>query len=171
MVAPIFCVNSEGQVQALGTLIPVRPEGFVMVKADGPALHSDGLPWWLFDMRPQGYLGRAYASAHAAGLGLPPNPEHWRDADVIRALLAHGTPCRRLLCLQRLMLGSGTKPCCGLKGFMRCLAIAGAFLVVSCRVLGRSAGISTRRGHGLAGWGNWEKGLEGIGRDAGDFIF
>jgi hypothetical protein len=29
-------------------------------------------------------------SAHAAGLGLPPNPEHWRDADVIRALLAHG---------------------------------------------------------------------------------
>ena len=90
MVAPIFCVNDEGQVQALGTLVPVRPEGFVMVQADGAALHSDGLPWWLFDMRPQGYLGRAYASAHAAGLGLPPNPEHWRDADVIRALLAHG---------------------------------------------------------------------------------
>ena len=89
-VAPIFRVSDEGQVQALGTLIPVRPEGFVMVQADGAALHSDGLPWWLFDMRPQGYLGRAYASAHAAGLGLPPNPEHWRDADVIRALLAHG---------------------------------------------------------------------------------
>ena len=88
MVAPIFCVNDEGQVQALGTLVPVRPEGFVMVQADGAALHSDGLPWWLFDMRPQGYLGRAYASTHAAGLGLPPNPEHWRDADVIRALLA-----------------------------------------------------------------------------------
>ena len=89
-LAPIFRVSDEGQVQALGTLVPVRPEGFVMVKADGPALHSDGLPWWLFDMRPQGYLGRAYASAHAASLGLPPNPEHWRDADVIRALLAHG---------------------------------------------------------------------------------
>ena len=90
MVAPIFCVNDEGQVQALGTFVPVRPEGFVMVQADGAALHSDGLPWWLFDMRPQGYLGRANASAHAAGLGLPPNPEHWRDADVVRALLAHG---------------------------------------------------------------------------------
>ena len=89
-VAPIFRVSDEGQVQPLGKLIPVRPEGFVMVKADGPALHSDGLPWWLFDMRPQGYLGRAYASAHAASLGLPSNPEHWRDADVIRALLAHG---------------------------------------------------------------------------------
>ena len=89
-LAPIFRVSDEGQVQALGTLVPVRPEGFVIVQDDGPALHSDGLPWWLFDMRPQGYLGRAYASAHAASLGLPPNPEHWRDADVIRALLAHG---------------------------------------------------------------------------------
>jgi hypothetical protein len=61
-----------------------------MVQADGVTLHSDGLPWWLFDMRPQGYLGRAYASTHAAALGLPANPEHWGDTEVIRALLAHG---------------------------------------------------------------------------------
>ncbi len=88
--APIFRVSDAGQIEPLGTLVPVRPEGFVMVQADGVAQHSDGLPWWLFDMRPQGYLGRAYASAHAAGLGLSPNPEHWRDADVVRALLAHG---------------------------------------------------------------------------------
>lgn len=88
--APIFRVSDAGQIEPLGTLVPVRPEGFVMVQADGVSQHSDGLPWWLFDMRPQGYLGRAYASAHAAGLGLSPNPEHWRDADVVRALLAHG---------------------------------------------------------------------------------
>lgn len=61
-----------------------------MVQTDGVAIHSDGLPWWLFDMRPQGYLGQAYASRHAAGLGLPANPELWGDAEVIRALLAHG---------------------------------------------------------------------------------
>lgn len=89
-LAPIYRVSDQGQIEALGTLIPVRPDGFVMVQADGAAQHSDGLPWWLFDMRPQGYLGRAYASAHAAGLGLSPNPEHWCDADVVRALLAHG---------------------------------------------------------------------------------
>ena len=61
-----------------------------MVQADGVTLHSDALPWWLFDMRPQGYLGRAWATAHAAALGLPRNPEHWSDTEVIRALLAHG---------------------------------------------------------------------------------
>jgi hypothetical protein len=88
--APIFRVNEAGQIQEMGTLIPVRPDGFVMLQVDGVTLHSDGLPWWLFDMRPQGYLGRAYASTHAATLGLPANPEHWDDTDVIRALLAHG---------------------------------------------------------------------------------
>ncbi|MBS1143231.1 MAG: phosphatidylinositol kinase [Proteobacteria bacterium] len=88
--APVFRVSEAGQIREIGALIPVRPEGFVMVQADGLSLHSDGLPWWLFDMRPQGYLGRAYASIYAAGLGLPANPEHWRDADVIRALLAQG---------------------------------------------------------------------------------
>ncbi len=88
--APVFRVSDEGMIRALGTLIPVRPDGFVMVQADGVTLHSDGLPWWLFDMRPQGYLGRAYASTYAAGLGLPANPERWSDTEVIRALLAHG---------------------------------------------------------------------------------
>ena len=88
--APVFQVSDAGLIRALGTLVPVRPEGFVMVQADGVTLHSDGLPWWLFDMRPQGYLGRAYASTYAATLGLPANPEHWSDTEVIRALLAHG---------------------------------------------------------------------------------
>ena len=61
-----------------------------MVQTDGVTRHSDGLPWWLFDMRPQGYLGRAYASTYAAALGLPANPEHWGDNEVLRALLVHG---------------------------------------------------------------------------------
>ncbi|TQC69591.1 type II toxin-antitoxin system HipA family toxin YjjJ [Pantoea dispersa] len=88
--APIYRVTDEGQIKPLGELIPVRPEGFVMVQADQKSFHSDGLPWWLFDMRPQGYLGRAYASTYASGLGLPANPEQWADADVVRALLAQG---------------------------------------------------------------------------------
>ncbi len=90
VAAPVFRVSDEGQIRELGRLLPVRPAGFVMVQANGVTLHSDGLPWWLFDMRPQGYLGRAYAAAHAAGLGLPSNPEQWSDTDVLQALLAQG---------------------------------------------------------------------------------
>ena len=88
--APIYRITDEGQVKPLGQLIPVYPEGFVMDQDDKVCLHSDGLPWWLFDMRPQGYLGRAYASTISAELGLSQNPEHWSDSDVIRALLAYG---------------------------------------------------------------------------------
>lgn len=88
--APIYRITEEGKVKPLGRLIPVYPDGFVMEQADNVCLHSDGLPWWLFDMRPQGYLGRAYASRFSTELGLPANPENWTDSDVIRALLAHG---------------------------------------------------------------------------------
>lgn len=88
--APIYRITEEGKVKPLGQLIPVYPDGFVMEQADNICLHSDGLPWWLFDMRPQGYLGRAYASRFSTELGLPANPENWTDSDVIRALLVHG---------------------------------------------------------------------------------
>ena len=61
-----------------------------MLQADGTTLHHEGLPWWLSDMRPQGFLGRAYAHQHASGLGLPPDVRHWSDTDALRALLANG---------------------------------------------------------------------------------
>lgn len=88
--APIYRITEEGQIRSLGKLIPVYPAGFVMEQTDKVSIHSDGLPWWLFDMRPQGYLGRAFASTYSVELGLSSNPEDWADADVIRALLAHG---------------------------------------------------------------------------------
>ncbi|EEU9106555.1 phosphatidylinositol kinase [Escherichia coli] len=87
---PIYRITEEGCICVLGTLIPVRPEGYVMVEEGKNNRHSDGLPWWLFDMRPQGFLGRAYASAYALELNLPSNPEQWSDTDVIKALLKHG---------------------------------------------------------------------------------
>jgi hypothetical protein len=86
----IYRVNAEGRIGQLGTLIPVHQEGFVMRQVDGVTLHSDGLPWWLFDMRPQGYLGRAYAARHGAKLGLPVQLTDWTDTHAVRALLIHG---------------------------------------------------------------------------------
>ena len=61
-----------------------------MCQADGVTLHSGGLPWWLFDMRPQGYLGRAYAARHGAELGLLERLTDWTDTHALRALLVHG---------------------------------------------------------------------------------
>lgn len=61
-----------------------------MQQDDGQNLYSASLPWWLLDMRPQGFLGRVYAEHHAAALGLPPRLTEWTDTHMLRALLAHG---------------------------------------------------------------------------------
>jgi len=86
----VYQVSTTGQIVALGILYPVRPDGFVMVQTDGVTTHYEGLPWWLNDMRPQGFLGRAYAHRHAPSLGLPADVRHWSDTDALRALLASG---------------------------------------------------------------------------------
>jgi len=87
---PVYRVAADGTIRRLGLLIPVCPEGFVMQQEDGRSLHHASLPWWLADMRPQGFLGRAYAARHAAALGLPPGLTEWSDAHMLRALMAHG---------------------------------------------------------------------------------
>lgn len=87
---PVHRVDTEGRTRWLGDLLPVHPDGYVMRQADGMALHSDGLPWWLFDMRPQGYLGRAFLLRHGRALGLPQRLSDWSDKDVVRALVSQG---------------------------------------------------------------------------------
>ena len=86
----VYQVGAEGLLTRLGALVPTRPAGFVMMREDGVVAHSDGLPWWLLDMRPQGYIGRAFAARNAAALGLPLRLTEWSDTDALRALLAYG---------------------------------------------------------------------------------
>jgi len=87
---PVFRVDADGKLHALGVLTPVRPEGFVFTTSDGVRVHSAGLPWWLMDMLPQGYLGRAYAAHVGTTLGLPSTLKEWTDNHAMRALLVHG---------------------------------------------------------------------------------
>lgn len=87
---PVYRVTSLGQIETLGTLQAIRPEGFVFMQANGQAQLSAGLPWWLQDSRPQGFLGRAYAAHHGASLGLPRQLHEWTDAHCLQALLLHG---------------------------------------------------------------------------------
>ena len=84
----IHRVTPEGQIEALGQLSPVQPTGYVMTGSDGSASHSEGFPWWLDDMRPQGFLGRAFVAAQAETLGLPPHLGDWQEEHILRALLS-----------------------------------------------------------------------------------
>jgi hypothetical protein len=87
---PLRRVCEAGRLHALGELLPLRPAGFAVAAADGSVRPSDGLPWWLADLRPQGFLGRAFAQRHAAALGLPADVDAWSDRQVLRALATQG---------------------------------------------------------------------------------
>lgn len=82
---PVVKVNASGDASAFGRIVPLQEGRCWMDEQDGPSALHDGLPWFLSDMRPQGFIGRAFAHGHPE-LGLPANPEHWTDDDVLRAL-------------------------------------------------------------------------------------
>lgn len=100
----IYRVSAAGHLHRLGTLRPVRPDGFVMCEDDGGVAYTEGLPWWLLDMRPQGFLGRAYAQQFGPTLGLSPQVQTWTDTQALRALLIHGSDG-----VGNLLLGDGAR--------------------------------------------------------------
>ena len=95
---PLFRVDIHGTLTRIATVRPYAPEGFFV---EGEAAlprwmqgqHSDGifegLPVFLADQRPQGFLGRTFARRNAA-FGLPDKLEDWSDDDATVALSKAG---------------------------------------------------------------------------------
>ena len=91
---PLYEVDATGRAELVAQLALVRPQGSCMALAGTgwpvPDESRDGwwggLPYPLYDMRPQGYLGRQFARAHHRALAVPANPQEWSDDDVLYAL-------------------------------------------------------------------------------------
>ncbi len=89
---PIHAVTAQGDLSPFGTLHPLAGGGFWMDEADkvhGRSALHDSLPWFLYDMRPQGFLGRGFVTANPA-LQLPANLQHWSDDHILKALVNAG---------------------------------------------------------------------------------
>lgn len=89
---PVHQVLADGQVQNFGRLYPLAGGGFWMDEADkahGQSAFHASLPWFLMDMRPQGFLGKAFAQAHPE-LHLPLQLAQWSDDHVLLALTQAG---------------------------------------------------------------------------------
>jgi HipA-like C-terminal domain len=100
----VYEVGPEGAATHALTLHPVEPLGFY-VEGKGPAVdsgfcgtrrhrmgvdaHSE-LPWFLQDLKPTGFLGRAWLRAHLDG-GFPPDLARWTADDVLRYAALYGT--------------------------------------------------------------------------------
>lgn len=96
---PVYAVDMQGQACQVGELSAVQPQGCWLDLSEAgwpqPEEARDGwwpgLPYPLNDMRPQGYMGRLFARAEHAALGVSPDPRDWSDDDVLHVLLARGT--------------------------------------------------------------------------------
>ena len=95
---PLYAVGVDGQATALAPLALVYPQGSRMDLSGSvwPLVDAsrdgwwDGLPYPLYDMRPQGYLGRQIARAHHRQWAVSSNPDEWSDDDVVYVLSHSG---------------------------------------------------------------------------------
>lgn len=96
---PLYRMDADARPHRLGELHALHDGAFYFESSeDRPALLYGefaaglfpGLPWFLDDQRPQGFLGRAFAHRVAADIDAPEDPLLWRSDDVVLALLRHG---------------------------------------------------------------------------------
>jgi len=93
ILVPIMRVDEAGDIQPFGQLTPLVGGRYCVEFNQGlnAVKHKiyGGLPWFLSDMRPQGFLGRLFSRKYPA-LTLDLNPLKWHDKDIVRALVSHG---------------------------------------------------------------------------------
>jgi len=96
---PLYAIDEIGQATLVSSLALVYPQGALMPMANSgwpvPPESRDGwwggLPYPLYDIRPQGYIGRQFARAEHQSLGVSPNPEEWSDDDIVFVLSHAGS--------------------------------------------------------------------------------
>lgn len=86
---PIWRVDALGNAAPFGRMVPVSGGRFWVDEADGLSQLHDGLPWFLNDMRPQGFMGRTFAHGHPE-LQLPGDLRHWSDDHTLKAMVQAG---------------------------------------------------------------------------------
>ena len=89
---PVYCVDESGNVRLIGRLQALAGGGYWWQAEDGDSAsrYFEQLPWFVQDLRPDGFIGRAFAQRHGAELGLPEKLDDWNDDDVLLALAQRG---------------------------------------------------------------------------------
>lgn len=95
---PVYRIGDQGRPRVWGELralhsgfrfLPQNPAPAWMEREYAGGIFS-GLPFFLQDVRPQGYLGRSIARNAALRSGTPPDPRLWSDDDVLSYFLTDG---------------------------------------------------------------------------------
>jgi hypothetical protein len=87
---PIYRIDEQGTAQGLGMLNAIQRDNYYVTAGPGriPGLFQ-GLPYYLQDARPAGFLGRAIPAAYPE-LALPPRVLDWTDEHFLTYLTQRG---------------------------------------------------------------------------------
>lgn len=100
---PIYAVDENGSLERFGELTALhhgeRVQWYFAPQSSESALlageFSDGLfpgwPWFLEDLRPSGFLGRAFAKRMAKLFQLKTSPDAWTDLELLQTLVTFGS--------------------------------------------------------------------------------
>lgn len=94
----LYRIDDQGRPQTFGRLTTLYGDGCLVVPVEPTDWFRDefndglfpGLPWFLDDMRPQGFLGRLFGQRCAPELGLDPDILRWNEDAELTALLLRG---------------------------------------------------------------------------------
>ena len=87
---PLFRITADGNVESIGHLNPLENHFYALTPTSGTDQYVfEGMPYFLSDLRPQGFLGRMEPSRHR-DLDLPANILMWRDEHVLKYIARRG---------------------------------------------------------------------------------
>lgn len=93
---PLYRITEDARVEHVGTLVAIERGEFAFITEANRPVFTHGqfehgaypdLPWFLDDLRPDGFLGRAYARRVSTRLDAPPDITLWHSRHVLAALL------------------------------------------------------------------------------------
>ncbi len=89
---PLYRIDAEGNPQPLGTLHAIQQNSYYVASDGLERIQGlfEGLPYYLHDARPAGFLGRALPRAFPE-LALPPRVADWTDEHFLTYCVQRGT--------------------------------------------------------------------------------
>lgn len=87
---PIFKIDTQGNAHQIGTLYAVAQDHFLWSPLNAREQVFRSLPWFIADLHPDGFVGRAFVRQLHVELGLPPRSLDWNEDHVLSALARRG---------------------------------------------------------------------------------
>ncbi len=86
---PLFRIDEKGKVKSLGEVTSIERGAYLYSRDGKRSTTYPGIPYYLSDARPAGYLGRAFASRQN-DLGFPIKITDWSEDQIFIALATRG---------------------------------------------------------------------------------